>query len=168
MYFSHSKAQNYWRSNSLSADFLSEYWANLIPKPEGQLNTKALEVIEAVGYIANELLENATKYGYKLANYKFGLALYLYHDCLRFYLTNLIELPAIPKFHELIQELLTEDPRLLQVRQIQKNAMSQNRKSGLGFLTMFNGYEAKLAWKFEGYPPEATLQIVTTMVEITI
>ncbi|MEN9566801.1 MAG: hypothetical protein RLZZ69_1997, partial [Cyanobacteriota bacterium] len=54
-----------WRNNCLSADFLADYLSTFFlgnddQQPDSQ---KQAEVKSAVSYIANELLENAMKYG---------------------------------------------------------------------------------------------------------
>ena len=53
-----------WRNNGLSADFLADYVTTVLPTKEGvpALESRQKELKHSVGYIANELLENAMKY----------------------------------------------------------------------------------------------------------
>lgn len=156
-----------WRNTGLSADFIADYWANFFPDDEPS-QKRQMQLKEAVSYIANELLENGMKYGYKLSEKQIIIDLYLHHSCLRFYLTNPIALSNVSNFQKLIHRLLSEDPRELQIQQIQRKADGQDNGSGLGFLTMITGYEARLAWKFEPTKQEPDVVYVTTMVELAI
>jgi hypothetical protein len=57
----------------------------------------------------------------------------------------------------------------LYIRQIEQNAGGADGiESHLGFLTMLNDYQARLAWKFETIQQEPEIILVTTMVELDI
>ena len=67
--------------------------------------------------------------------------------------------------------MLSGDPDELYVRQLEKNLDDDSEEgSHLGFLTMINDYNAKLAWKFETVEGEqqATVRSVTTMVQVMV
>ena len=59
---------------------------------------------------------------------------------------------------------------MLYIEQIEKNAMTNDDCSGLGFLTMINDYSAKLGWKFDTIKNNNSEPVltVTTMVQIVI
>jgi hypothetical protein len=83
--------------------------------------------------------------------------------------TNCVNPSQLNGFEYFIQEILSEDPDDLYLRQLEKNAAEENESdSGLGFLTMINDYDAKLAWKFETVQQVPQLVSVTTMVQLTI
>lgn len=157
--------QDRWRNNSLSADFLADYWGTFFPVRN---KSSRSEVQDIVNYIANELLENAVKFNWEESKHPIRIALYLTEDVLRFYVSNGIDPQTVSPFQNFIQELLTKDTDELYIRQLESNAgEEESDESCLGFLTMINDYDARLAWKFETMQdPEAV--IVTTMVELAI
>jgi len=158
--------QERWRNNSLSADFLADYWGTFFPVGGDSPRHERSEVRDAVSFIANELLENAVKFSYK-PEFTIKIGLYLSEDELRFYVSNSINPRSVAKFQNFIREILTEDPDELYLRQLEKNADEESgEESHLGFLTIVNDYNANIAWKFETVQPE--LIIVTTMVKLGV
>jgi hypothetical protein len=163
--------QDRWRNNSLSADFLANYWGSFFPLYPDDPKQRRAEVQDTVSYIANELLENAIKFGSEPEQIPVKIGIYLSKDMLRFYVTNSLDPAVVPIFQKYIQELLREDPGELYVRQIERNASEEgSTESRLGFLTLLNDYEAKLSWKFDIVPNELghDCHVVTTMVELDI
>ena len=154
-----------WRNNGISADFLADYWGTFFPAHDS--SSGHVEMKDAVSYIANELLENAVKFSYEDSEYPMSICLYLSDDNLYFYVTNSINPQRIEKFQSLIKELLTEDTDELYIRKLESNA-DDDTDSGLGFLTIINDYETKLAWKFETVQQELEVMVVTTMVALPI
>ncbi len=154
-----------WRNNGISADFLADYWGTFFPVHDS--SSGHAEMKDAVSYIANELLENAVKFSYEASEYPMSICLYLSDDNLYFYVTNSVNPEGIEKFQNLIRELLTEDTDELYIRKIESN-VDDDTDSGLGFLTIVNDYEAKMAWKFETVQQEPETIAVTTMVRLPI
>jgi len=137
-----------WRNNSLSADFLAEYWGTFFPASDRSTKGRN-EVRDAVGYIANELLENAIKFNYEKARKPVKIGLYLSDSELRFYVTNSVAPDSVEAFKGYIREIMTQDPDELYIRQIERNAENETEDSRLGFLTMINDYGARMGWRFE-------------------
>jgi hypothetical protein len=163
--------QQRWRNNSLSANFLAEYWTTFFPAQDLPSQRRQQEIKGAIGYIANELLENIMKFSYKPANYPVTLGLYLYQDAFRFYTRNAIDPQEVAGFQARIQKLLSEDTQALYMQQMEQNALEAGKTSSqLGLLTLINDYGARLAWLFETLADdsEPELTIVTTMVELAI
>ncbi len=159
--------QDRWRNNSLSADFLADYWGTFFPV-HNKSSHKRSEVQDTVNYIANELLENAVKFNWEESKHPIKIALFLTEDILRFYVTNGVNPENAGQFQKFIQEILTEDTDELYIRQLENNAgEDEGNESNLGFLTMINDYDARLAWKFETLQNPKTV-IVTTMVELAV
>jgi hypothetical protein len=158
-----------WRNNCLSADFLADYLSTFFSSDEAQ-NKTSIEVLKsAVSYIANELLENAMKYGEAKPASPISLQIHLSQNHIIFELTNSINVNNIIHFQEYIQELITTDPNELYINKLEANALNENEtESGLGFLTMINDYDAKLGWKFEAAEPQILEIAVTTMVQLEI
>jgi hypothetical protein len=159
-----------WRNTGLSADFLAEYWATFFPAVDPPSQNRQTEVISAIRYIANELLENLMKFSYEPANHPVGLALYLYRDEFRFYASNAIDPQVVEGFQERIQRLLSEEIEKLYWQQIKTNVASEGPgESTLGLLTMRYDYDAHLAWKFETFERKGVgITVVTTMVQLEI
>jgi len=161
--------QQRWRNNGLSADFLADYLTTFFPAYEISSPERQAEIKDAVAYIANELLENAMKYSYEPAKHPVSIGLHLETNELRFYVTNQVDPTTIPSFQQFIQELLTEDPNDMYIRQIEASADEENTPtSHLGFLTMLTDYDAELAWKFEVVPNDVPHIAVTIMVKLVI
>jgi hypothetical protein len=161
--------QDRWRNNSLSADFLANYWGTFFPVHNTLSIRQRTEVQDIVGYIANELLENAVKFSYEPAKIPIKIGIYLSLDKLRFYVINSVPPHAVEQFQQYIHILLTEDPGELYIRQLEHNARDeQGAESRLGFLTMLNDYDAQLGWKFQTIQQEPAVIVVTTMVELEI
>ena len=160
-----------WHNNGLSADFLADYWSTFFHTEEkNSIVSKSEEVKNAVGYIANELLENAMKFSYAPAGQPVSIGLHLDENRMRFYVTNSINPQTVTEFQQFIQRLLTEDPDDLYIAQLEKNAEADDEDEGshLGFLTMLNDYDAILAWKFEKIQYNPDITILTTMVKLNV
>ncbi len=160
-----------WRNNCLSADFLADYLSTFFLNDEHQQVdcSKQAEVKSAVSYIANELLENAMKYGVEMSRFPISIQIHLNPDLIIFQLTNSIQSKQTLAFQEHIETLLSDDPDELYIAQLEKNALEEEgQESGLGILTMLNDYGAKLGWKFESLPQESDEMAVTTMVQLRI
>lgn len=160
-----------WGQNGISADFLADYFSTFFPSspnPQTGLDRKS-EVKGAVGYIANELLENAMKFHDDLLPHQISVALQLHREKLVFVATNSVNPEQAEKFQGFIKDLLSSDPSEMYIHQLERNAEEEEgTHSGLGFLTMINDYTAKLGWKFETPPSEPDMVIVTTMVQLTV
>ena len=158
-----------WRNSGLSADFLADYLSTFFPAEEGESIDRQAEIKDAVSYIANELLENAMKFSHADSEHPVSIGLHLQHDLVRFYVTNSVDPNTVPRFKGFIKELLNEDPYELYIRQLERNAEDEvDGHSGLGFLTMMNDYDAKLAWKFEMMQQTPIKVNVTTMVQLRV
>jgi hypothetical protein len=161
--------QDRWRNNSLSADFLANYWGTFFPVHNTLSQHHRSEVQDTVGYIANELLENAIIFSYEPTKLPIKIGLYLSNNFLRFYVANSVNPQTVAYFQEYIRQLLTGDPGELYIRQLESNASNdESTESRLGFLTMLNDYAARLAWKFDTNDQDPEAVVVTTMVELEI
>ncbi len=157
-----------WRNTGLSADFMADYWSTFFPAHDAPSRERQRETKGNINYIANELLENMTKFN-KPSDYAVDLGLYLHQSIFRLYATNAIDPQAVGDFQARIQKLLTEDPSQLFLRQLEMNMEAEdNFRSRLGLLTMINDYGARLAWKFETAPQHAGITVLTTMAELTV
>lgn len=160
-----------WRNNCLSADFLADYLSTFFLGNDNQQpdTEKQAEVKSAVGYIANELLENGMKYCVETSPFPISIQIHLNPNRIVFQLTNSITIQQTQQFQNKIKTLLNSDPSELYLAQLEHNALEENHgESNLGLLTMLNDYGAKLGWKFEPLSQKSAEIAVTTMVQLAI
>jgi hypothetical protein len=162
-----------WENNSLSADFISEYFKIFYISPQTALEKgtdreNLLENIrDSVKYIANELLENAMKFQAP-AEYPTiaQIFLSLYEKRLVFYITHSITLEQSTIFQKFIEQLLANDPETLYFEAMRRSAREEHEQhSGIGLLSMICDYAAQLGWKFESIQ-DLPLVNVTVMVTL--
>ena len=70
--------QQRWRNNGLSADFLADYLSTFFPGNDAKTLDKRAELMNAVSYVANELLENAMKFSYAPTKRSVSITMNLY------------------------------------------------------------------------------------------
>lgn len=160
-----------WRNNGLSADFLADYFATFFPSSENDRDDdeRHNEIKSAIGYIANELIENAMKFNDSRRNKPIDIALHLRSDRIIFMITNSVAPEKVPGFQSYIKWILASDPADLYIEQLEKNAESEQLEaSQLGYLTILNDYDAKLGWKFESHDPDNVAIAVTSMVQLAV
>ncbi len=161
--------KEYWRNNSISADFMADYFATFFPSSLNAEGTDIKEEVKsAVSFIANELLENAIKFGDDTSDRPVTISLQLLHDKLVFVATNVSrdrEAQAFEKYWEL---LLASNPETLYFQLLEQNVESDTKVSGIGFLTMINDYGASLGCKFERLADAPDLSVITIMVQVTV
>lgn len=159
--------RNRWRNNGLSADFLADYWSSFFPDCDRASRRRQSEIRDAVSFIANELLENAMKFSYDASKYPISIGLYLFPGEVRFYMTNSIDTQCCDRLRQFIQDILSEDPEEMYIRQMEDNA-ARDRSGHLGFLTIMSDYDAQLAWKLETGQMNSGMIVVTTMVRLPL
>ena len=159
--------QQRWRNNGLSADFLGDYVTTFFPLDENDPATRdrQAEVRGAVGFIANELLENAMKFHDTSLPEPITVHLSLEPTRILLEQTNGADQDVAEAFQTYIRKLRDSDPNELYIEQLENNAVSDTG-AGLGYLTMINDYEAEVAWRFEPLPERGFR--ITTQVTIQI
>ncbi|OCQ99628.1 hypothetical protein BCD67_14515 [Oscillatoriales cyanobacterium USR001] len=174
-YSSHKPIKEKWRNHRLSAYFIADYFANLIPidRDPDRLEERLNNLKAAVSYIGNELLENAMKFHERSNNFPVKLGINFLEELEQItaviFTQNSIKYKSVYKFQTFIENLLSADPNELYIQQIEKAAEDEHGEaSGLGLLTTINDYSAKLGWKFEPEPRDAVIVTVTTMAQIVV
>lgn len=161
--------QERWRNNSLSADFLADYWETFLFSQHSAGQPAAAHLKDTVSYVANELLENAVKFHTQTPGSPICLSIYQRGRNLRFYVSNSIRADSVEAFQAYLHTLLTEDPAELFLRQLEQNAEDEeNTESHLGLLTLLNDYGTHLGWKFETLDQWPETVTVTTMAELEL
>jgi hypothetical protein len=161
--------QQRWRNNGLSADFLADYLSTFFPGEDVASTERQSQIKDAVGYIANELLENCMKYSYASRQHLVSIEMFLEPGAITLYTSNGIEQSRIGSFQSFIRRLLTEDIDALYTEQLERNAQDDRREaSGMGFLTMLSDYGVKIAWQFSEPSQLGKEVAVTIMVRMPL
>lgn len=162
--------QQLWRNNGLSASFVADFLIPFFSDAENE--SKAIkqrnQVIGAVRYTANELLENAMKFSDRASHYPISIKLDLRRDRLVLRTTNAIDFQQITSFQALIQNLLSSNPQEQFIHQLEKNRQEGWSNSGLGLLTIMNDYAGIPGWKFETIQQNPRVITVTTTVQLPL
>ncbi|MGL5034401.1 MAG: slr1658 superfamily regulator [Microcystaceae cyanobacterium] len=158
-----------WRNYGLSADFLGDYFSAFFSGDVASSNdiNQRDQVKGSVGYIANELLENAVKYSDITLNLPVNITLRLYDDKIIFEASNPTDLKSAKHYQDFIETLLARDANELFLEQLEKTATGSG-VSNIGLLTMINDYDAKFGWKFSPIPQQIDVFWVTVMVHLQV
>lgn len=147
-----------WSSYGLSADFIGDYFSAFFPGTslDGAPISQREEAKASVSFIANELIENAVKYGEHKDSQPIAITLRLYGSTILFEATN----PAMPdnvdRYRAFVTRLLEGNPSEMYIQQLEHTAMGSGQ-SHMGILTMINDYGARFGWRFA---PAATMGAV--------
>jgi hypothetical protein len=166
--------KNLWKNQRLSAHFLANCFINFLPldenNPEEEQRIK--EAQGSISYVANELIENAVKFNLETVSHQVKLGIYFLENpelVAVIFATNSVDKAQAEVFQAFIKELLQSDPQELYVQQVEASATDNaSTKSGLGFLTMINDYQARLGWKFEPMATFPDVLAVTVMAQVTV
>ena len=161
--------QQRWRNNGLSANFIADYVTTFFPQTDTDSSDvdQLAEIKDAVGFIANELLENAMKFSDPQSSYPINIQVNLSPEKLLFGVENSVRESAIEPFKDYIQNLLSFDPEELYIHQIEQN-VDNEVSSRLGYLMMINDYSAQVGWKFKTVKSDVPVTTVTTVVSLNI
>jgi len=161
--------QDRWRNNSLSANFLADYWEFFFLAQATARYPFAFGLKDTFSYVMNELLENAVKFHHEESGIPIRLGVYQIKGSLQVYVTNSISAKAISPFQAYLQTLLSEDLDELYLRQIEGNARQDgDTESHLGLITLLNDYQIPLGWKFERAEQKPNSTLITTMAQLAI
>jgi hypothetical protein len=130
-----------WHHCSLTSDFLGTFFAGSAGR-----HRDVLEMRHSIGYLVNELLENAIKFrapGDILIEAGLSDTVFALH------LENQVATDTAKRFQTILAEIIDGDPGTLLIERIEQNASDPNSHgSGLGLLTLMSDYGAQLGWKF--------------------
>jgi hypothetical protein len=135
-----------WHHCAVTADFLGDFFAlHRGASPQAYTETR-----HSIGYLINELIENAIKFRTPGEILIEGS---LERDRFEAKITNEVSAETAARFGELLNELLTRDPGELLIERIEANAADPaSGGSGLGLLTLMSDYGARLGWIFGDMP----------------
>lgn len=160
-----------WRNNGLSADFLADYVTTFLPTKEGvpALESRQKELKHSVGYIANELLENAMKYHQADVEIPIRIHLELASEHITVSVSNGVSVVQAERYKAFVEHLNQGEAADLLLKQQEESARSsESAISSLGLLTMIADYDAQLDWRFDLHPTQSESMIVTTSAVLTL
>lgn len=150
-----------WKNNSLSADFMADYFATFYAL-HGSDEEGRLEYVKgAVSFVANELIENAMKFT-DVEGIPISIRLTMHEGELVFIATNGASCDGAQLYEAAVKRLLTADPWA----EYERRAQANDGTSGLGLLSMLTDYSARLGWRFK--PHDSSRLLLTTTVRIPI
>lgn len=161
--------QHQWLNNSLTANFLAEYWSTFSRASQPPVQGYLVHAKDVISYVVNELLDNAIKYGCVTADNatRILVRFALLPQHIRVYVTNQSLSQNWRSFQEYITLLLTENSETLYFRQMEDNALSKEHAvSRLGLLSILHDYHGRIGWKIESPVPNVPEYTITTMVQI--
>ena len=130
-----------WHHCSLTSDFLGMFFSSRPGK-----NLDVIEMRHSIGYLVNELLENAVKFR---APGDIEIEAGLSNAAFALYLQNEVNADTATRFQAVLAEIVEGDPGELLIERIEQNASDpESHASGLGLLTLMSDYGAQLGWKF--------------------
>ena len=144
-----------WFHCSETAEFLGNYFS--VKARSAKLNSRDAQ--HSIGYMANEILENAVKFRARGLG-DIQIEALLQGNAFEMRVTHFVEASIGTRFQELLTELLKRDPSELLIERIEANAAdSSSGGSGLGILTLMSDYGASLGWSFTQEQPGASMQL---------
>lgn len=149
-----------WHHASTTSEFLGDFYAIR----SSALSLDANETRHSIGYLVNELLENAVKF-----RHPGDISVETSVEDARFEIkvSNLVNRETAERFSALLEEVTARDPGELLIERIEANAEdATSSASGLGLLTLMSDYGAKLGWEFreEGGPAVLRLDTYATLI----
>lgn len=132
-----------WHHCSTTSEFLGEMFALRVATSSFDYN----EARHGIGYLVNELLENAIKFrspGDVVVESSLESGLF------EIRITNLVDEETSARFKDMLTEVTSRDPGDLLIERIEANAAdASSRGSGLGLLTLMSDYGVRLGWTFD-------------------
>jgi hypothetical protein len=148
-----------WKHSGMTSDFI----ADVMALPYAGSKSSHNQVHHDIGYLSNELIENAIKFRQPGAIIvEAGTS----HGSFFMRVRNAIDSETSSRFKDLLHRIISRDPGELLLEQIETNAMSDTSGSGLGLLTLLSDYNAKMAWEFEDHYDQHMLLTTTAAVAI--
>lgn len=143
-----------WKHCAMTSDFVAEFVALRYRNSRSVYK----EVRHNVGYLTNELIENAVKFR---TSGEIVVEASVADNAFRTKVTNFVDKDTAEQFQHLLSEIATGDPGDLLIERIEANAMGEAGGSGLGLLTLMSDYGAHFAWVFGSVDQERRIPLET-------
>ncbi|MBP1861743.1 hypothetical protein J2Z75_005272 [Rhizobium herbae] len=127
---------------AITSDFVGEF----VALPYRASRSLYREVRHNVGYLINELIENAVKFR---EGGEILVETSIEANTFRVKVSNFVDQTTARRFQQLLSEITTGDPGERLIEKIEANAtLGNTNSSGLGLLTLMSDYGAHFAWVF--------------------
>lgn len=158
-----------WSSYGLSADFLGDYFSAFFPGTclDGAPISQRQEAKASVSFIANELIENAVKYGDRTDAFPITITLRLDGNTILFEASNPASPEHVQRYQSFVTRLLEGDPSELYFQQLEHTARGSGQ-SQMGILTIIHDYGARFGWRFRPAVTTDSPWLVSVMVHLTL
>jgi hypothetical protein len=144
-----------WHHCATTADFIADLFALRFRSSRNDYK----EVRHSIGYLVNELMENAIKFR---APGEVLVEATMDSETFKVKVSNLVAEKIASEFQNLLSEITVGDPGDLLIQRIEANAADAEASgSGLGLLTLMNDYGARLAWIFSPTKEEDRIWVET-------
>ena len=131
-----------WRHCATTSDFIADLFALRFRSSRNDY----IEVRHSIGYLVNELIENAVKFR---APGEIVIEASMDSECFKLKVSNDVDGENASEFQSLLADITVGDPRDLLIQRIEANAANPDVSgSGVGLLTLMSDYGARLAWIF--------------------
>ena len=131
-----------WRHCATTSDFIADLFALRFQSSRNDY----MEVRNSIGYLVNELIENAVKFR---APGEIVIEASMDSECFKLKVSNDVDNENTSEFQSLLADITVGDPKDLLIQRIEANAANPDvARSGLGLLTLMSDYGARLAWIF--------------------
>lgn len=131
-----------WHHCATTSDFI----ADLFALPFQASRNDYREVRHNIGYLVNELIENAVKFR---EPGEIMIEASMDAGSFKVKVSNVVSTEIAEAFRALLAEITVGDPGDLLIQRIEANAADPEASgSGLGLLTLMSDYGARLAWIF--------------------
>jgi hypothetical protein len=131
-----------WHHCATTSDFFADLFALRFQSSRNDYK----EVRHSIGYLVNELIENAVKFR---APGEIMIEASMDSESFKVKVSNVVDGETASEFQSLLSEITLGDPGDLLIQRIEANAADpETPSSGLGLLTLMSDYDARLAWIF--------------------
>ena len=131
-----------WRHCATTSDFIADLFALRFQSSRNDY----MEVRHSIGYLVNELIENAVKFR---APGEIVIEASMDSECFKLKVSNDVDGENASEFQSLLAAITVGDPQDLPIQRIEAKAANADvARSGLGLLTLMSDYGARLAWIF--------------------
>ncbi|AZO01384.1 ATP-binding protein [Mesorhizobium sp. M9A.F.Ca.ET.002.03.1.2] len=131
-----------WHHCATTSDFIADTFATRFQPSRNDYK----EVRHSIGYLINELIENAVKFR---APGGIMIEASMDSETFKVKVSNVVDGEVATGFQGFLSEITAGDPGDLLIQRIEANAADpEMTSSGLGLLTLMSDYGARLAWIF--------------------
>jgi hypothetical protein len=131
-----------WHHCATTSDFIADLFALRFQSSRHNYR----EVRHSIGYLVNELIENAVKFR---APGEIIVEAAIESENFKVKVSNVVDGQTTDEFQNLLAEITDGEPGELLIQRIEANAADPEATgSGLGLLTLMSDYGASLAWVF--------------------